>query len=455
MIISLGNVASPDAEISARLSEWKTHREKPLCVALCYTIDTMQQSNAIPLAGIYLFDLLPNGSIQILASVTDRVDELTECVRRNNAEFYDICTSMGLSVLNLSAPMCLETVTIPKPWGNEIWFTGSETRGVSSVQDIPLPWVISLYQSALVGQADPELVLLKILDPLPDENYGDLYFEMHSKKTEVYVITRLDETAWPGGKGQIRIGFSKQRQKQYPDLDTFKAAYLTSVQEYERIRRQIDTKFDEYRNEEGYPEDMPLPVDVLDSWRDRLPDEWQRREDMLRTDMNDFTAFRNLSVGDVICIDPLTPHSLQHGVRCIEFQTPHYERQILSFTQKVLTQSNWDTETAIQEMIIAPPIQQPFEIVHQASGVCVEIIADFEQFVVLRATIESDHCFQQQLNDYALIMCVSGNCAVADVNLAPERACLVPHNLGDVTISSRGGHTATCLVALPACSQHG
>ncbi|MDK1022726.1 MAG: hypothetical protein QGD92_00670 [Gammaproteobacteria bacterium] len=68
----------------------------------------------------------------------------------------------------VTGPLTLETVVIPKPWGREIWYTGSEARGVSTIQGLPLPWVTSLYKSRLVGEADADPVLLKILDPLPD-----------------------------------------------------------------------------------------------------------------------------------------------------------------------------------------------------------------------------------------------------------------------------------------------
>ena len=75
-------------------------------------------------------------------------------------------------------------------------------------------------------------------------------------------------------------------------------------------------------------------------------------EKNLRQEMNSFTSMHTLRVGDVISIPTYTPHALQHGVRAIEFQTPHYERQILSFAQKVLTQSDWDTESAIANAVI-------------------------------------------------------------------------------------------------------
>ncbi|MDK1022729.1 MAG: hypothetical protein QGD92_00685 [Gammaproteobacteria bacterium] len=456
MIISLGKVTSPDAEINARIPAWKNSSETHQCIALNYAVDVWWQTVSVelPLAAIYLLSRLAGDSIQILATVTDRVDEFDQCIARDDADFDSVCTSMALPVLNLTAPLSLQTVDIPKPWGREIWHTGSEVRGISTIHGMPLPWVISLNKSGLVGQADAELILLKILDPLPQEVYGDLYFEMHTRKTEVYVVTHIDPTAWPTGKGQMRFGFCAEKLNAYPDPDKFRSAYLNSVQNYQKIRRQIDSRFDEYRKSAGFTEHDPIPVRVLDEWQGRLPDEWQQLEQKLRADMNDFTGIRELSVGDVICIDPFTPHALQHGVRTIEFQTPYYERKILSFAQKVLTQSNWDTETAIQEMTIAAPPQQEFKHVHQSPGILVENIADFGQFAVLRVSIEFECSYRHHLDSYALVICVTGDCDVGGLVLKSEAACLVPHDLETVTIVNPARQPMQCLIAYPNLPVH-
>ena len=166
--------------------------------------------------------------------------------------------------------------------------------------------------------------------------------------------------------------------------------------------------------------------------------------------MNEFTGVTDLSVGDVISIDPFTPHALQHGVRVIEFQTPHYERKILSFAQKVLTQSNWDTEAAIQEMTIAPAPQPVFELADQSPGVLAEKIADFEQFNVLRVSVEPNCSYQQHLGSYALVICVTGNCDVDGLVLKPEDACLVPHGPGTFNIINPASQPVQCLIAYPA-----
>jgi hypothetical protein len=451
MIIPLGRVESPDAEISDRVSAWINSGRQDQCFALNYALDTSWDAdrNETRLAAIYFLGRSQDNSIRILAAVTDQVDELDQLITTDNADFDSVCKTMAIPVLDLNAPLVLETVVIPKPWGREIWYTGAEARGVSRIHGIPLPWVISLFKSRLVGQADAEPVLLKILDPSPEEVYGDLYFEMHTRKTEVYVVTHVDRSAWPAGRGQIRLGFSEDKLRQYPDQDKFKSAYLACVQKYQKIRAQIDARFDEYRLKEGIPPHTPVPANVLRQWHQRLPTEWLQQEQLLRADMNAFTGSRDLSVGDVISIAPLTPHALQHGVRTIEFQTPHYERKILSFAQKVLTQDHWDTETAIDEMTIPPSPQPVFEAVHQSPGILAERIADFEQFTVLRVFVDSDCSYQHQLDSYALVICVTGHCHVNGLELEPEQASLVPHGMGTFTINNRTSRPMQCLIASP------
>ena len=69
-----------------------------------------------------------------------------------------------------------------------------------------------------------------------------------------------------------------------------------------------------------------------------------------KKNMNAFTTIKKIQLGDVIRGPTWVPHSLQHEVRVVEFQTPTYERFIISFEQKVLTQKNWDSEYAIKRL---------------------------------------------------------------------------------------------------------
>ena len=156
------------------------------------------------------------------------------------ADNFDLlASSLNQRPINLNAPLALNPVYIPKPWGQEIWFSGIEERGVSSCQGVPIAWLLDLFGRHLGCNSAP--LLLKILDPLPEENVGDLYFELHKKKVEVYVVTHVDNDAWPNGVGRIRYGFDQSMLAQYESQSDFLADYRQAVSDYEEIRRAIDS----------------------------------------------------------------------------------------------------------------------------------------------------------------------------------------------------------------------
>lgn len=304
---------------------------------------------------------------------------------------------LGAHAVFLDEPVRLAPVHVAKPWGQEIWFTGIEARGESRVLtaagELPLSQYLALAPRRLVNRAP--LVLLKILDPKPEPVLGDLYFETHDEKREVYVVTHVDETAWPDRRGGIRFGMNQRLRSQYDDDERFRADYLAAVQAYERVRRAIDA---------GQP----------------VPD---ARERQLRADMEAFTELRGLEAGDVVVVPTWLPHSLQHGVRVIEFQTPTYERYILSFAQRVVTQDHWDTEAAVRQMRLDAPEPPVFD--HVAGGV--EKIVRFDDFGVWRITLAPhsgvdlpDHA------SYAVCIGVTGTVALDPLILGPEQAALVP-----------------------------
>ena len=104
--------------------------------------------------------------------------------------------------------------------------------------------------------------------------------------------------------------------------------------------------------------------------------------------MDGFTSIKELRLGDVIKVPTWTPHSPQHGIRVIEFQTPTYERYIISFEQRVLTQEHWDSEHAIAHMTLDPPaatVREHFRGARKNSSI--------EDFNVLRTDFrdEVDH----------------------------------------------------------------
>jgi hypothetical protein len=334
----------------------------------------------------------------------------------------------GLCDARIGEALPLAPVHIPKPWGQEVWFTGVEERGVCHFGDAggstPIPWLQAALPSGYGGEGP--LVLLKILDPDAAEVTGDLYFELHQEKREVYVVTHVDRSAWPDGIGYIRYGFDPDRLEQAASDEAFRQQYHQAVQAYEAVRRQID---------EGAGEASAAV---------------QARERGLRAEMDSFTHMRALQTGDVVVVPLLMPHSLQHGVRTIEFQTPVYERKILSFAQQVLTQGHWDTGEAIEQMRLLPPEEVPFEVLERGQGVLVERVVDFPDFEVRRIRIEPGMQLPLQLQDcYGLVMLVEGSLAVSGKVFGPEQALLLPRGAQLTLAPLQAAEPLVLLLALP------
>ncbi|MEP5567303.1 MAG: hypothetical protein ABJN62_05665 [Halioglobus sp.] len=365
-----------------------------------------------------------------LYAVTDQAMSIDEFA--DYACFGDWASSRELAVFAPGRATGLQLTRIPKPWGQEIWFTGVEARGVCCFSDgrfaSPIPWVQAAAPDAGQGVPGAPLVLLKILDPAPQEVVGDLYFELHEEKREVYVVTHVDATAWPEGRGGIRFGFDAERLESSASHDAFRAEYLQAVRSYEQVRRQID----------GLPDGKSAPQPLLDEERSK------------RELMNDFTHTRSLEVGDVVVVPLLMPHSLQHGVRTIEFQTPVYERQILSFGQKVLTQDHWDTAAAVQQMRLTPPPEAPFEILSSKDDVIVERIVDFPDFEVRRVTIAAGAAMSHSVRgSYQLLMLIEGELELDGLLLSAESAAFLPSERSFELCSVDPSRALILLLALP------
>ncbi len=322
-----------------------------------------------------------------------------------------------MSAIDVSTrnPVRLVPVAIAKPWGREIWYSAIEERGESRVVTAGGELPLSAYLDA-VGLGSP-VILLKVLDPYPQPVRGDLYFEVHEQKREVYVVTAVDSDAWPDGQGWIRLGMNQQARRRFANDEAFRAAYLGAVRDYRSLRRRIDSG-------------------------EQVPAEQEARA---RAAMDAFTSLRRLGVGDVVTIPTWTPHALQHGVRVAEFQTAAYERYIISFAQKVLTQAGWDSDRAIAQLSLDPPRPPVFRTL--APGV--ERIASFEDFGVWRMAVEPGRAaaLPRQV-PYALCLALNGNMAVGPLGLGPEEACLVPGPaLERCRISAESA--VRCLVAAP------
>ena len=313
------------------------------------------------------------------------------------------------------SPVKLVPVSVAKPWGREIWYSGIEERGESRVLTAGGELLLSEYLDA-AGIPAP-VILLKVLDPQPEPVRGDLYFEVHEHKREVYVVTAVDRGAWPDGMGRIRFGMNQDMRRRFADDSRFRAAYLAAVREYEAVRQRIDRG-------------------------DAVPAE---EEACKRAAMDAFTRLKRLRPSDVVVVPAWTPHALQHGTRVVEFQTATYERYIISFAQKVLTQDGWDSEHAIARLRLDAPGEPVFAQV--APGV--ERIASFDDFGVWRADVERGGSVAlPSQRRYALCMALEGRIDIGGVELGPEEACLVPESgLAVHRISTSAA--ARCLIAAP------
>ncbi len=359
-----------------------------------------------------------------------------------------LATGLAAPLFNLDQALRLAPIAIAKPWGQEIWYTGIEARGQSGFSDgeyrVPIPWLLALLPRRLLGAEHTSLNLLKILDPLPEPVYGDLYFELHEEKREVYVVTHVDRQSWPDGEGGIRFGFNASVRDAFDGPDEFRRAYLQAVKNYERVRRKIDDIFDQQRREQGLGLNQALDASQLQQWHQQLTPELQEEEAVLRAAMNRFTHMQGLREGDVVKVPCLTPHALQHGVRTVEFQTPVYERKILAFGQKVLTQTHWDTEEAVALMSLQSQVEQQLDVLEEGQGICREQIVAFDDFQVQRITLAEGARWQlPAVESYQLLLVIAGHLVLDTqaLNTEPlnaEQAVLLPA-LGSSSVIRNGG----------------
>ncbi len=398
-----------------------------------------------------------DGLLKLGATVTEWsavLQQAAEAIDLNEADVLAWCQQHQLPWFESNKAILLSPIAIAKPWGQEIWYTGIEARGQSQVCaqgfKIPLPWLMALAPQFLAQGQHQAINLLKILDPLPEEVYGDLYFELHEEKQEVYVVTHIDSQAWPQGAGGIRFGFNTDLRVNYKSDDDFKADYLRHVKAYESVRRVIDAAIDERRQAEGIALDLPVSAQQQKAWVEQIPESLRRDELQKREAMEAFTAIKSLQLGEVVKVPCLTPHSLMHGVRTVEFQTPVYERKILAFAQKVLTQSHWDTDSAVEILAVDTPAQPPLQQVYESAGVKVEQVVDFDDFSVLRVTLAPGASYQSdQTMAYSLVMSLSEDVDVSGVLLSTEGAVMVPSSLKVKVYNGADNGDAMVLISVP------
>ena len=325
-----------------------------------------------------------------------------------------------MSAIVLDKPLLLEPVIVKKPWGEEIWFSGIEERGVSSSNGIPLNFLFEIFGKFLGCSKPP--ILLKILAPSPEPNLGDLYFELHEKKTEVYVVTDINPESWPNGTGKIRLGFNRKEIQRHGSPERFIEKYLSSVEKYQQCRNYIDSKLDEMKISLGLSQDEIIESKLYQTLTAALDRNVVDEEKMLREEMYKFTKLHEIKIGDVVKVNPYIPHSLQHGVRVVEFQTPHYERYILSFGQKVITQDHWDTKAALMKAKVSETeIERPKKI-----NAFQDMIANIEEFNVVRVILPAGGELEIAKKGYCLIMGIFGETRLGSDRIKNEKAFFIP-----------------------------
>lgn len=221
---------------------------------------------------------------------------------------------------DLEQPVALVPVTVPKSWGREVWYSGIEARGESRVRQGDTVAPLSDYLH-LVGL--DEVILLKELQA----DKGDLYLEVHEAKREVYVAKT---------SCSLQLGMNQALRMKLGD-DAFRHAFLEAAKAYENntaSREAIDA----------------------------------------------FVSRHLLAQGDVVSIEPWMPHSLQHGANVIEFQTPVFERYILASTMPIENQQHWDTQQALNRILLDPYLPTS----SKSLGEGVESLVSTDSFGVLR-----------------------------------------------------------------------
>src|SRR5690606_4198094 len=134
------------------------------------------------------------------------------------------------------------------------------------------------------------------------------------------------------------------------------------------------------------------------------------------------------------------------------FQTPVYERRILSFAQKVLTQGHWDTREAVALMSLERGEVETLTVISEDAGHRLEQVVRFDDFEVQRLTLQPEQRWHVTgVATYILCMSVIGVSVVGGVNLAPEQAVFIPATAAELCICA-GADATTVLIAKPVAA---
>ncbi|MEY3902036.1 MAG: hypothetical protein RL189_1342 [Pseudomonadota bacterium] len=343
--------------------------------------------------------------------------------------------------VNLDSPVLLQTHREEKPWGAEVWYSGIEARGVCAVRThagtlVSLPEYLTLLAGTDRKIQTPPL--LKILDPLADRRHGNLYIEVHQEKWETYIVTHVSPELYPDGLGQLLYGFSDTKLAEFAGNESdFRESLIQCVQTYESVRRYLDG--------EGDVKSLPLSLA-------RSEVDLHVEAEKLWVQVKSYFAVRHVAVGDVICVPPFVAHSLQPGVRVVEFQTPTYERLILAFNQRVRTQSHWDTRRAVE--------LARFNVsdAHQPMGAANSwlTIVDFPEFAVQKCILNNSAAVlapNGKQDVPSLLFVISGEVRISsgqedfDLAVSAGQAALLPPDAHSSAFTIHNcSHTPACVL---------
>ncbi len=333
---------------------------------------------------------------------------------------------------DLEAPVRLEPVVVAKPWGREVWYSGIEARGesrvVTSGGTLALSTYLALAPRRLGG--DHPVTLIKRLEPRPQPLLGELYFEVHRQKHELYVVTAVDRSLYPDGAGELLLGLDQRKRREFPDDNACRSALGAALAAYEAARRAVDAS--------GSPDAAALA-----------------READTRRRARAFAALTTVHEGDVVVVPAGIPHALQPGVQVVELQTPTYEREILWSTRQVLTQDRWDGARAVQWLSLdpapSPRIEDP--------GKAAQHIAAFADFGVSRITLSAGCAFEIPPGiSQALCVCLEGAARIATtagcLTLEAGEVALLPAAANSRTLEAAGA-SAQLLLTAPELGEYG
>ena len=151
-----------------------------------------------------------------------------------------------------------------------------------------------------LGCSKPPILLKVPGKPNPEPNLGDLYFELHEKKTEVYVVTDINLKSWPNGIGKIRLGFNDKEIQSQGTPEKFIEKYLSSVEKYQICRNLIDSKLDQMKVSLGLSKDEIIEAELYRTFLAEIDKAIIDEEKILRKEMNKFTKLHDIKIGDAI-----------------------------------------------------------------------------------------------------------------------------------------------------------